>query len=335
MKKQKTFADRAKEIKKRFPRAEWDKIERKDMMKELASLRDEQEEFKTAMGIAEGANQQDAEEQGEPMQQAHGGHFIPGNMGSTYAMGGGVKNYGDGDPLPFEYSNFAKGAGDLSKTASNLQFKQAGTSFLPFGVSGAVSVIGDVMAMRNYDKNMPKSLNLPRVTSQDISLQPQREMLGRNYNTSRNIAMRNSRDMSNPANAYANQMGAMSSLSDSYGSQMGQSYMNEANANAQMRTQTNIRNSELGAQEAQANMQLQAGRADMRGKYIQSLAQTVPSMFRDYRQQVNDTNTTNMMGKDYGQYEQDQPWETPLEKIRRQMFGGQKYILNRDNPNIR
>jgi hypothetical protein len=360
MKKQKTFADRAKEIKKKFPRAEWDKIERKDMMAALAKLRDEQEEFKTAMGIANDADQMDAEEQGEPQgvpeeeegEEAMGGHFIRGNMGSTYARGGGLKYYdGYGDSklslgnlggmnsnvnqsgFSARPSNTLMGTNNQFKAPA--QFQSPTDSFLPFAISGAASLIGDIAGLSNINKNMPSNLNMPRVAPQNISLQAQREGLQRGYNTASNIALKNSRDVSNPANAYANQVAGLSALTDSYGTQMGQSWMAEANANRQAGMEASQMNAQLASREAMGNMELQSQKAQMKAPYINSLAQTVPSMFRDYRQQVNDTNMINNMGKDYGQYEQVNPNEKPIDRILAQMFGRRTYTLNKLDPRIR
>jgi DNA-binding ferritin-like protein (Dps family) len=62
MKKQpKTFAERAKAIQKRYPRSEWDAIERKDMLKELRALKDEQEQVRSLMEIADNAGKMDAQ----------------------------------------------------------------------------------------------------------------------------------------------------------------------------------------------------------------------------------------------------------------------------------
>jgi hypothetical protein len=41
------------------------------------------------------------------------------------------------------------------------------------------------------------------------------------------------------------------------------------------------------------------------------------------------------MGKDYGQYEQIDPNERPIDKILRDMFGRQTYTKNRMDPRIK
>jgi hypothetical protein len=329
MKKQKTFADQAKELKKKFPRSEWDPIEKKDLDKALRKLKDEQEEYKTAIGIANDADQMDEQEQ----EQAVGGHYIPGNMGSTYRNGGGIKYYAAGDPfISMNAKDYGIKSGPTSSPEN--QYQSPTDSFLPFAISGAASLIGDIAGLSNINKNMPKNITLPRVMPQNISLQAQREGLQRGYNTASNIALRNSRDVSNPANAYANQVAGLSALTDSYGNQMGQSWMTEANANRQAAMEAMNTNAGLATREAMTNVDLQSQRAQLKAPYINSIANTIPSMFRDYRQQVQDTNMVNNMGKDYGQYEQIDPNERPIDKILREMFGKRTQTLNKQDPRI-
>jgi len=358
MKKQKTFADRAKEIKKKYPRAEWDKIERKDMMKELEELREEQEEYKTAIGIAEDADAQDAEEQEE---MKHGGKlkYYAGEGDSWLPKifntgkpnyGIAVDNpYGDGlnlmdqgfvpQKVTYDNPNLSVSANKLSNNklypmqAQN-KLRPVSTSFLPFAISGASSLIGDIAGLANMNRNMPKDISMPRMSTQKISLQPQREALQRSYASASNNILRNSRDVSSPGNAYANQIAGISGLTDSLGNQMGESWMNEANTNAQFAQRANEHNAQMGAREAMMNTELQGQKAQMRGQYINSMAQTVPMMFRDYRQQVNEANMINNMGKDYGMYEQYNPNERPIDRILAQLRGRPTTIRNRMDTTI-
>jgi hypothetical protein len=233
------------------------------------------------------------------------------------------------------YTPPSKGAlSGLNKPLDKM-FQSAIDSFLPFAISGASSLIGDIAGLANINRNMPKNVSMPRMSAEKISLQPQREALQRSYNTASNNILRNSRDVSSPANAYANQIAGISGLTDSLGSQMGESWMNEANTNAQMRMRASEHNAQIGSREAMMNAELQGQRAQMRGQFINSMSQTVPMMFRDYRQQTNYTNMINNMGKDYGSYEPIDPNERPIDKFRRMMFGPKTQIVNRNNPNIR
>jgi hypothetical protein len=305
------------------------------MMQELSKLREEQEQVRAAMGVADYADQQDNEEQ----------QFKDGGVKQNTSAGniGGMNQH-----LQSLMPTFGSYKTDLnaynpvnnnqliaaSNNSTQPQYKTTGTSAWPSLISAGMSLVGDVAGMVNANKNMPKSVALARVAPYNINLQPQREALQRGYNTASNTILRNSRDVSNPANTYANQIAGVSGLMDSYGTQMGQSYMNEMNANAQMGQQRNMQNAEIGSREALQNAQLRQTNAQITGQYINSIAETIPSAMRDYRQQVNQDNLTNLMGKDYGLYSKVNPNENAWQAFVRQMFGDQKYVVNKNSPLI-
>jgi hypothetical protein len=218
---------------------------------------------------------------------------------------------------------------------SSTQYESLDNSLWPTAISAASSVIGDIAGLRNTRKNMPSNVSLPRIAPSNVSLEPQRNALQRSYNTASNVALRNSRDVSSPANAYANQIAGISALTDSLGTQMGQSYMNEANTNAQMNQQTNIKNAEIGSQEALQNIQLQGNKVNTENQYINSLSQTIPSALRDYRQQVDQTNMINTMGLNYGVYQKYNPNMNSWQRFVQGLQGNKYSVLNKNNPNIR
>lgn len=339
-KKVMTYADQAKKIKASYTRADFDPLERKDMLKELAELRDEQEQVRAAQGIADYANSKDKEEtQGQPeeTEQAMGGKLYP------Y---GGYDNTDPSQVHPVDFSNLnanqfiqnkytAPGTTNLvNASANNLntlkdQYMLPTTSATPFAISAGASAIGDIASLYNANKTMPKSVTLPRMNATKINLDPQRNALQRGYNTASNTMLRNSRDVSNPSNAYANQIAGTSQLMDSFGNQMGQSYMSEANTNAQYQNSANQVNAEIGSREAITSAQLLQQRGQVQRQYINSLSQTLPMAMRDFNQQSNQTNTINMMGKDYGRYEKFNPNETWAQRWARLNNNSQGYVENR------
>jgi hypothetical protein len=331
-KKQKTFADRAKEIKNKYSRAEWDAIERHDMMVELSKLRDEQEQVRAVMGIADGADQLDTEEK----EFAIGGYGV-GNIGAmNQRLDPRMQNnmfptFGT-SPDTNTLVNADKNALAALNTPST-KYEPLSASVWPSVVSAGASAIGDIAGLMYTKNHMPKSVSLPRVAPTRVNLQPQRETLGRENATVRNIMLRNSRDVSNPANAYANQVAGLSALTDSFGTQMGQSYMNESNMNAQLQQNTNIKNAEIGSQEALTNAQMQGNRANVNLGYINSLSQTIPLALKDYRQQVNEMNMVNNMGKDYAPYTQTNPNLNSWQKFIQGLKGQDYKILNRQYVN--
>jgi hypothetical protein len=332
MKKQKSFADVAKDIKKRYTRADFDPIERRDMEKELRKLRDEQEEERSIMDISKHANNMDKVDGGD---LNTGVGNIGGMNQRLFSM---MPQFGQykteiGKYNPIGGNKLVDASSNNLNTLSN-KYGLPQTSMFPFAVSAGMSAIGDITGMRYMNKNMPSNVNLPRVNASTINLQPQREALQRGYNTASNTMLKNSRDVSSPGNAYANQIAGISGLTDSLGTQMGSSFMNEENTNAQIKNRASEANAEIGSREAIMNAQLKGNKAQVKGQYINSLANTIPLALRDYNQQASQTNWLNTQGKDYGVYEKVNPNETFAQYLARLNNNSKKYIKNRDNPNL-
>jgi len=339
-KKQITFADKAKALKLKYTRAEWDPLERKDFLAEMEKLKNEQEEARAAQGIADHADSMDEQEQsGQPEEQENA-------MGGKLYPYGGYDNTDPSQVHPVDFSNLnanqfiqnkytAPGTTNLvNASANNLntlkdKYMLPTTSATPFAISAGASAIGDIASIINANKTMPRSVTLPRMSATKINLDPQRNALQRGYNTASNVMLRNSRDAGNPANAYANQIAGTSQLMDSFGNQMGQSYMNEANVNAQYQNNASQTNAEIGSREAITSAQLLQQRGQVQRQYINSLSQTIPMAMRDFNQQSNQTNTINMMGKDYGRYEKFNPNETWAQRWARLNNNSQGYVENR------
>ena len=365
-KNKKTFAQRAKEIQSKYSRAEFDPIERRDMMKELAALRDEQESVREAMNIADKSDEMD--------QMAKGGYFkydgknksqyLPNIYNTNSPALNFISDNPYGNPIDLsqpkefknsfnstEYNNTSKYApyvytipvSDNSQIAADNVYNQKlgfnesmkgafrplQTSFTPYAVSAAASMLGDLGSLASMYKTRPDTLNLPRVAPTKVNLQPERELAGRTYNTNRNIMLKNSRDVSSPAGAYANQIAGLSSLQDSYGNIMGQSYMNEANTNAQLQQQANMTNAQFAAEEAKTNLQLRKELSDVQSGMIGSISETIPKALRDYRSDYSQNMLMNIMGKDYGLYEPVPQFRNSWERFLYSMKGPQYRILNR------
>ena len=312
-KKQKTFAERAKAIKDKYTRAEWDATERKDMMKELKELRDEQESVREAMNIAEKSDEMDEVEK--------------------YADGGPSKVLTSNLRMPqykdmLAASNFSKNTNPVGE-----QFRPIQTSATPYLVSAGLSAIGDIAGLINQKRNSPLPIQFPRIQAERINLEPQRQAIQREENTARNVILRNSRDVSNPANAYANQIAGISGLTDSVGTQLGQSYMTEANANAQNRQSVAEKNAEISMQEEMQNAKLWQDYNNTTSGYINSLSETIPKAMRDYRSDYSQNMMMNIMGKDYGLYEPIPQFKNSWEKFMYNMRGPQYRVMNRQYAN--
>ena len=147
------------------------------------------------------------------------------------------------------------------------------------------------------------------------------------------MALKNARDISSPAGAYANQVGAISTLTDSLGTGLSDSFMRESNQNLMLRQQANTTNAELGAREALAEAELKNRYLDKRDEYRDAAFSSIPMGIRDYREQRANDMLLSTLGKDYGLFQETNPNETFMQKLQRQMFGSNYRVLNREYVN--
>ena len=298
MKKQdKTFAQRAREIKNKYKRADYDNIEKQEMISELRKLRDEQEQYRVDSGIAEKEEQEDEYGTGGP----YGGLFYDPSLT--------VKDE--------DLSSFKTMKPDIYSSPSS--------SILPTAISAGFSLAGNAIGMANANKLKNRSVYLPRVAPSSISLESERQALGRRYNNAINTLLANTRTGNN-----ADRIAAYTSLTNSLGEGLSQSYMNEANTNAQYRQQASSANAEIGSREELYNAERRDKYNADRAQYRDAMFNIVPMALRDYRQQVNSDIEAGIMGKDYGLYYNIPGNETFMERLRRNMLGNQYQILPRE-----
>lgn len=354
-----SFADRANQIKKSYPRAEWDSIERTDMINELKKLREEHEQFRIENGMGD-------EEQDEVQEQANGGSIYnhqtsqwlrPRSGYTNYATGGDPKPNAWTTPWDNQYSNqnpyvmptyttgettgissvdplFSDKSLNLNqsdnvitgdKQPKSLQGIQ--TSPWATGISTGVSMIGNMAGLiANNKKNRPKDVKLPRMAATEVNMEPQREALRRDYHNAINIALNRSRNASNESNAYANQIGAITGITDSMGSKMNESALSEAQVNAGYRNQASQANLQAGAQEALANKQQAQYYDQLQAGYRDNLFEAIPKGLADYRAQYSQDMMMNTMGKEYGisAIAPENSWQKFIQSI-----SGPRYNINK------
>ena len=283
-----SFADEAKRLKKKYKRADYDEIEKQELISELRKLRDEQEKFRID-------NELDEE---------------------TKSFANGGVNW------------------DLLKIGNSSNPEELSSSILPTAISTGFNLVGNLVGAASARKRANAvNIDLPRVAPEQISLASEREALKRSYNTASNVAQRNARDMSSPAAAYANQVGAISTLTDSLGTGLSDSFMRESNQNLMLRQQANTTNAELGAREALAEADLKNRYLDKRDEYRDAAFSSIPMGLRDYREQRANDMLLSTLGKDYGLFQETNPNETFMQKLQRQMFGSKYRVLNKEYVN--
>ena len=311
----KTFAERARALKKKYKRADYDEIEKQELISELRKLRDEQEKFRIDNGLGE-ENNSDIEK----YDGITGSSFLPAKSPS----------------LGMDLSKQGLVGSDKPQLVGSdkPQYDELSSSILPTAISTGFNLVGNLIGAASARKRANAvNIDLPRVAPEQVSLASEREALKRSYNTASNVAQRNARDISSPAAAYANQVGAISTLTDSLGTGLSDSFMRESNQNLMLRQQANTTNAELGAREALAEAELKNRYLDKRDEYRDAAFSSIPMGLRDYREQRANDMLLSTLGKDYGLFQETNPNETFMQKLKRQMFGSNYRVLNREYVN--
>lgn len=293
-----TFADRARQLKKKYSRADYDPVEKKELHDALSKLKEEQEEFREIAGINE-----------KEEEYAIGGNFLQ-LLNDTGITGANIAN---------------------SFVGNNNDYSSIKSSILPSVISTGASLIGNIAGMVGAKKRAEESqISIPRTAAEQISLEPQREELRREAATARNVALRNARDVSSPGAAYANQISGVRGIMDSLGSAQGQSYMTEQNTNAQYRNQASLSNLQNQMQGRMFNAQIKANYLNQADQYRDAAFQAIPQGLQDYRAQVSQDQMLSTIGKDYGLYQQNNPNATFREKLMNSLFGTPYGVYNRE-----
>lgn len=311
MKKEgKTFAQRARELEKKYKRAKYDEIEKNELISELRKLRDEQESFRVDNGLGEEDN-------------------------SEVEQYDGITNVSSFLPAKLPYLGM-----DLSKVGlvglpnTPPQFAPISTSPLPFAISTGVNLLGNLTGMIGAKDRMKKAqIDLPKMAAEQISLEPQREEMRRQAGTATNIALRAGRDVGSPGQAYANQIAGVGSIMDSLGTGMQSSYMNEAVQNAQMRQSANQANMESTAKERLYNAGVRDKYMSEANAYRDAAFSAIPQGLQDYRAQKSQDTLLSTLGKDYGLYERLNPNASFKEKLIRNLFGPTYTVQNKEYVN--
>ena len=325
----KTFAQRARELEKKYKRAKYDPVEKEELAAELRKLRDEQEAFRADA---------DVDDDTSVDHMPDGGTINPFGLSNITGIpygSTGVPSMGPLAPIMptgNKYNNLFAAA---PTSGSGDEYGSIKSSIVPSLISTGVSLAGNIAGMIGAKKNAKTAgINIPRVAPEQISLEPQRESLRREAGTARNVMLRNARDVSSPGAAYANQIAGIGSIYDSLGSQSGQSYMTEQNTNAQMRQSANQSNLESELRGSMFNAQMKDKYNTEASAYRDAAFQAIPEGLRDYRAQRSQDQWMSTMGKDYGLYQKTNPNATFKEKLLNSLFGNEYGVYNREYMNF-
>ncbi len=337
-KKGETFADAAKRITKKYPRAEYDKIDKQSLDRELAYLAQEQEEYKAKEGIGQ-----------EPVQggQMWGGGFtnIIGNLfGSNVAnpMQTDILQTQDNpgllltdDPTAGMTQLDTEGAVSASPDYSMNITGENPITATPYAKSrltdplvesweglsdnskaqminsllgGTSSLIGNIVMNKNrVEPFKPTGYRPSTVVPVDISYQDERDRARRDDALKRNIATRNIQNSGGSAGQRMASIGYANAASQRVLNELlGRSYQkeNEYNANAQQRARLeNARERSRGQvidEQRRAKYFTDLYRANEdKNRYTGAMFSVLPSMMKDLGQIMNQDQLIKTLGRRY------------------------------------
>jgi len=291
-KKKKTFADESKKINNKYKNSENDKIAEDSRKMELEALKGEQESLKQMMD----SNQsQDQLACGGTMKHAYGGGLDPlteqyyGAINQSLARlqppaNRPIDNISINEPLPNIYDDI-----DLSLTPE-AKYNQVNTdnTFTPnqlpqdsINPAGYLaSNIGNVSDL--IQSAQPNAANdFGRMNPNLVNLDAQRKELEKQAGVSRAISRENARNAGGAGAAMTNQVIANALVNSNLGSGLSQSYMTEANTNAQIKNQAEQVNTQIGMQEEIANQQDKAMSDSVRSKALHSIGENTDVHLKD------------------------------------------------------
>jgi len=229
MKKQnKSFASRARQLEARYKRLAFDPIEQKEFESEMEKLQAEQEQVREMMGM----NQQE-----QPMQEFGTGgkmmmdgtnftQFLPQEPYKFTPIGIQdilTKNKFDSylkpdadEPLtldsvkPIASSLNMATERELMKDNNKHGFLAKNKDILPYAISGASNIAGNLLMAAMAKKNQQR-INPVLASPEQMNMEPQAEQFRKDASVSKNIGMKQARDLGMNAGATLANMGAIGS----------------------------------------------------------------------------------------------------------------------------
>jgi len=281
-----TFASKAKAIIKRFPRADFDRIEKEQLDRELAALAQEQEQYRQENGMVDD-NQQQYDNGGytEPMMQI--------------------------EPWMTDVSAFQSPQQSVDMTSTNRGMlpteglSNYSTSIIPSIASGAITTGANLLMANRSMRDIPE-LQLGRLSPEEISLARERAGIQRESDTASRIARANAAKASRTRGEYLSTAAAQeAAMNRGTTSALSQLASQEARMNAAERARVSEANARLQAQEAQANMRAEQMARANRDAYTSAAIQAIPQTMQNIAGIRQQDALINSLGQDYsiGQYQ--------------------------------
>ena len=296
-----TFAERAKKIIKRFPRSDFDKIEKEQLDRELAALAQEQEQYRQDNGIDQGQSQQP--QIASNQQQFANGSFLD-YLNADYEEPNVAVESWMTDPSAFQSPQV-----DMTSTNRGMLptegLSNYNTSIIPSIASGAITTGANLLMANRAMDNVPQ-LQLGRLSPEEISLARERAGIQRESDTAGRIARSNAARGSRTRGEYLSTAAAQeAAMNRGTTSALSQLASQEARMNAAERARVSEANARLQAQEATANMRAEQMARANRDAYTSAAIQAIPQTMQNVAGIRQQDALINSLGQDYsiGQYQ--------------------------------
>jgi len=290
-----TFASRAKGIINKYKRANWDPIEKEQLDKELATLAQEQEQYRQANGMND-SNQKSQQ------QYANGG--LTDYLNADYDEG-----MIPIEPWMTDVNSFQSPQVDMTSTSAGMLptsgLSNYSTSIIPSIASGAITAGANMFMANRAMRDIPE-MSLNRLSPEEISLARERSGVQRQSSTAGRIARSNAARGSRTRGEYLSTAAAQeAAMNRGTAEALSGLYSQEARMNAAERARVSEANARLQAQEAQANFMAQQQARANRDAYTSAAIQAIPQTMMNVAGIRQQDALINSLGQDYsiGQYQ--------------------------------
>jgi hypothetical protein len=324
-----TFASRARDIIKKYKRANWDSIEKEQLDRELAALAQEQEQYRQANGMGNYSDNRVRNGKHDGITPGSNSILAP-NEQSQFDYTLGINTYTN--PMtelsknapqqldvpafqdvvsggPEEWAPINDYRASMTSTSAGMLptsgLSNYSTSIIPSIASGAITAGANMFMANRAMRDIPE-MSLNRLSPEEISLARERSGVQRQSSIAGRIARSNAARGSRTRGEYLSTAAAQeAAMNRGTAEALSGLYSQEARMNAAERARVSEANARLQAQEAQANFMAQQQARANRDAYTSAAIQAIPQTMMNVAGIRQQDALINSLGQDYsiGQYQ--------------------------------
>lgn len=194
---------------------------------------------------------------------------------------------------------FASGQQTKADDMNKPGFWDKNKQYLPYAISGASNIASNLLLAAMAKKNQPR-ISPSLVSPEKINMEPQAEQMRKDASVSKNIGMRNARDLGLNAGATLANMGAIGSGVDrQLGSNLTNLYGQQEQYNVGTANQFALQNQEASNRANMVNAQFEQQANQDRLGYIGGALGTIPGVMKDIRMDKADAQMRDVMDRYY------------------------------------